>query len=523
VTRDTQIAVCVCYAGFFVAVVLLARLVAWIDGWIDRVSVRSAPSTPDLLGTPPAVVNLLANRVTAAPEAAAATLLDLAARRHVELFMPGPAVPGTGLAGASGAGADTVVLIRSEPAAPTAYEERVLDRIRVPDGVRPLTLADLARRHASDGADWHDRLVTEVRADAAARGLVRPASSPAWSVIAGGYVLAFAMSWLLGWALLGLLGIDARIPLFLRVLFVIVVMVLTAATFFLGTIALAGKVRDERLTPDGDDVAAHWRGVAAWLRAHETFADLPPASVAVWDTYLAYGVALGVAPRAAATVDLRVGTVDVVRSTAGGTDRIVRVAYPSARRRRHVASNRRLILSLTGLVLLAALAATQIGRTDAVTLWVLAPTGAALAVRFVRLVPVTRHDSADVTLDTDTRRQHSDQILARARKNSAAAEGEGRTTRLSRNGRERRTPDGTGTIHAYLAVIDDGRSDPVAAWWVTPRQASGLRPGTLITARGQPWSRCLTRVEPRSGADPVHPAVDPGGPAGQPPAGSRRG
>jgi hypothetical protein len=48
--------------------------------------VPPAAATFELGGEPPAVVNLLVERNLDAPRAASATLLDLAARRHVEIF-----------------------------------------------------------------------------------------------------------------------------------------------------------------------------------------------------------------------------------------------------------------------------------------------------------------------------------------------------------------------------------------------------------------------------------------------------
>jgi len=47
--------------------------------------VRSGPPTIDLRDEPPAVVNLLVNQLVDAPQAASATLLDLAARRILEI------------------------------------------------------------------------------------------------------------------------------------------------------------------------------------------------------------------------------------------------------------------------------------------------------------------------------------------------------------------------------------------------------------------------------------------------------
>ena len=48
----------------------------------------AGPATPDLGGEPPAVVNLLANRWRLNEDAAESTLLDLAAKRLIELRQP---------------------------------------------------------------------------------------------------------------------------------------------------------------------------------------------------------------------------------------------------------------------------------------------------------------------------------------------------------------------------------------------------------------------------------------------------
>src|SRR6478609_5543499 len=47
--------------------------------------VRGGPPTTELRDEPPAVVNLLVNQLADAPQAASATLLDLAARRILEI------------------------------------------------------------------------------------------------------------------------------------------------------------------------------------------------------------------------------------------------------------------------------------------------------------------------------------------------------------------------------------------------------------------------------------------------------
>jgi hypothetical protein len=96
--------------------------------------------------------------------------------------------------------------------------------------------------------------------------------------------------------------------------------------------------RGERDTPAGIVAAARWLPVRDWLRAHEQFGDLPPAAVTVWDRYLSYGLALGVAPATGAVLDLgmgdrRRGMGDRRRvwSSYGGRWRRVRVRYPRLR------------------------------------------------------------------------------------------------------------------------------------------------------------------------------------------------
>ena len=58
-------------------------------------AVRPVPATPRLRDEPPAVVNLLVNRGAVTDDAARATLVDLAARRVLELFQPGDDPQGT--------------------------------------------------------------------------------------------------------------------------------------------------------------------------------------------------------------------------------------------------------------------------------------------------------------------------------------------------------------------------------------------------------------------------------------------
>jgi hypothetical protein len=60
----------------------------------------------------------------------------------------------------------------------------------------------------------------------------------------------------------------------------------------LASIVLLARGRTYVLTSDGRAAAAHWLGVRSFIADHGNFDDLPPAAVAVWDRYVAYGAAM---------------------------------------------------------------------------------------------------------------------------------------------------------------------------------------------------------------------------------------
>ena len=132
-------------------------------------SPRPAPATPDLGAESPALVSLLVNRWTLTEDAAESTLLDLAARRFVELRQPGDEPMQT-----------TVHLPRSPPDASglRPYESQVLDRIHglAVDGVVPLSA--LTFRDSGQAKAWDKRLRAAVVAEARRAGLSRRRFGP---------------------------------------------------------------------------------------------------------------------------------------------------------------------------------------------------------------------------------------------------------------------------------------------------------------------------------------------------------
>jgi hypothetical protein len=273
---------------------------------------RAAAPTPDLGEEPPAVVNLLANRWRLTEDAAEATLLDLAARRLIELRQP------------ANDPAHTTVHLTDDPpeaemAALTPYERIVLARVRAlaVGGVVPVTA--LTFRNANQARGWNWRLHRDVIADAQARGLSRRRldRSIVSALVAVAALSAAGLGWV-AWQLAARTpdNDDLEAGLWVSVI------------AFAVLAGVAGAPRGERDTPAGRHLAAQWLGVRDWLRRHEEFADLPPAAVTVWDRYLPYGAALGVTHAASAVLDLGMGDRRLVWSSYGDGWRRVRVRYP---------------------------------------------------------------------------------------------------------------------------------------------------------------------------------------------------
>jgi hypothetical protein len=222
---------------------------------------RPAAPTPELGGEPPALVNLLLTRGRSSRAAVRATVLDLAARGAVTLYQPDSDPAGT-------------VITRMRPLADeladaslTAYERRVLAELRaVPRGTR---LSELPVLEATGRRRWHRQFRSEVQADARGRGLTYLDTSIMSKTIAATFVPCTVMGFFAGLGAVLIIG------------------------YIVATIVVGERSR-VWLTGDGRAVLGRWLGVRNWLQAHEVFADLPPAAVAVWGRYLAYGAAMDV-------------------------------------------------------------------------------------------------------------------------------------------------------------------------------------------------------------------------------------
>jgi len=301
-------AVALLAAGIAVAVVAIVVFLArWFASMPDLPA--AGPETSDLGPESPALANLLVNRCAVTTAAAAATLLDLAARHHVSLFEAGPG--------------NTIVQVRSgDGEALTDYEEQVLDLVRAKatGGSAPLEAIEL---DAGDAERWRKSFAKKVVDEATRQGLVRKRWNRNDAVVLG--VLA---SLSLGLVALGLFvarvesnpddnGISRDDWFWI------------GAVVWFGLMAGLRALRAIRYSPAGETAAARWLGVKRFLGHQDGFGDAPPASVAIWNRLLAYGAGIGVARGALDGIALEVEDADVAWSRYDGQWRQVRVEYPT--------------------------------------------------------------------------------------------------------------------------------------------------------------------------------------------------
>ncbi|HEY6319625.1 MAG TPA: hypothetical protein VI462_17270 [Acidimicrobiia bacterium] len=275
------------------------------------------PETADLGDESPAVANLLVNRCQVTHAAAAATLLDLAARGYLEVFE---------------AGVDHyVVRLRTTAAAAplTPYEEQVMDlvRSRATGGSAPLEAVQLGDAEA---AGWHTRFSKAVVRDARSRGLLRGRWSRldwalfaalarvAWLLLASGLDVSHVEQTARATTTSGLQSRNFQPQDWYWV----------AVGGWALTLAVIARFRSIRFAPAGSQAAARWLGVKHYLAHDRSFGDAPPAAVTIWKQLLAYGTALGVARAAAAAIPLSVEDRHTAWSRAGGDWHPIHVEYP---------------------------------------------------------------------------------------------------------------------------------------------------------------------------------------------------
>lgn len=309
-----------------------AILFAVLAAATDPRKVEPGPGTLDLGGDePPAIVNLVTSDWDLGHEAVPATLLDLAARKHLAVEQRGDR---------------TVVQLRRNERRNdrrnkknddrdghsdrhghddlTAYERMVLDHVRehaahAEDGAVPAQA--LTTGPDDDSARWWKRFRRHVHADARNRGLSRPR----WSALHR--AMLYAGAGFVG-ATIGLAassmeteGTDSTDD---PVALLIWPTIMTIAAL----VAVTNMVASERDTPAGRACAARWLGLRSMLAHDPIFQEQPPAGVAIWDRHLAHGAALGLAHGAVRELPLGAENENVAWSPVGGRWRVARIRYP---------------------------------------------------------------------------------------------------------------------------------------------------------------------------------------------------
>lgn len=274
--------------------------------------IRAAQETMELPPESPAVAGLLVNDFIVPAEVAPAILIDLAARRVVDLdeVQPGRTI--------------CRVRPRSSTEALRPYEQRVLESLqkKAIDGVVPTEA--LTTGPETESSSWHRGLVKEVVDDAQASGL----TLDRWPKLMIGVLSA-----LLGIAIvLGAISIkdESNTPPDKVPVAVFVVIGVAACFIALAVYVTArmGRSLAQLPTDAGRDATAVCEGLAHHLREDRPLADLPPAAVALRGRHFAYAAAFGFAPLAVELLPM--GKEDDRRawSRFGGRWRRVRVRYP---------------------------------------------------------------------------------------------------------------------------------------------------------------------------------------------------
>ena len=415
------------------AVALWLILLATLAFATGNPGIAAARPTAELAPQSPAIVDLITGGWRVSDEAAAATLLDLAARGAVRIEEIGP-------------GLSLVRLGRTrQPLAP--YEKLVYDHVRslaTADGVVATgALAEGARNLTRWWRGFRGKVIAEARA----QGLSRPRWSKAQAALIT--VTAVLPAAAIGVAAEATAG-SGDIP-----------GVGAAVVSFGVLIALMGRLNGERGTLQGAAVAGHWLGVRAHLAGDERLAEQPAASVTIWGRHLAYAAALGLAPRAVNSLPISTPADDRrAWSDYGGMWHTVRVRYP-----RHFLWGRKPARAIVG--------GLVVGATAGFLLWVASliasafdvwpdPLGApvaCLAGAALAALPVLY-----AIIDLVSPMKVQGQVV-RLRRRQTGTSGEG------------------APVYRYWVALDEGRLRDVKALGVDEARWRTLREGDIVLVR----------------------------------------
>jgi Predicted membrane protein (DUF2207) len=414
----------------------IAAVAAATAPWLLAVSIvylrrrptkpQPGPPTLDLGPEPPAIANLLVHDFCVTRDAVPATLLDLAARRLVEIEEREP-----------GSYVCRLHEISEGPLA--AYEQRVMELLRSRASGDIVPTQALTTGPAAESSRWWKDFRSEVVADAQRRGLCL-------DIIDGPTFRRLTIAAVAPAAVLGLLaGFKAGFVYWV------------VAAFLLSVIKSLHTQRD---TPEGLAAASRWLGVRAKLHEDEVFPTLSPLAVTLWERHLAYGAAFGVAPAAVRPIPMGAESDYRAWSSYGGQWHAVRIRYPH------------LLPPGWGLHPLLALFRALVALAAAVVvLWVFAPAAfdvapdAGAIELLITLIFVAFPAAVAAAAGLVILRALADLGSTR--------EVTGQVLRLRTYGDD--------DDKRHYAAVDDGASPTIRAWRVKPELYSSLQQYQVVT------------------------------------------
>lgn len=278
---------------------------------------KPGPETSDLGPETPAIANILVNRWKLTRAAMAATMLDLAARKMLEIDQLGSD--------------HFVVRIKRPPASDdhlNPYEQQVLDHVhsRATGGSAPAEALDLGETAEADR--WWKRFEKSVVSDTRSRGLARNRwARNDWILLGGVLMAAFALIGLSA-ALAHMIGSSATASSTSSQRSNRWDALLAAGFLWVLVMAWMGSLRGIRDTAAGEAACARWLGVRNYVRNAHAFENAPAAAVILWDRLLAYGAGLGVAHDAVHDLPFAADEPGSAWSRSTGVWRQIRIDYP---------------------------------------------------------------------------------------------------------------------------------------------------------------------------------------------------
>jgi hypothetical protein len=431
--------------------------------------IRAAAAGIDPPPEPPAVAGLLEDDFVVPTEIAPAILLDLAARRVVDLeeVQPGR----------------TICRIKDRADERlSSYEAQVLDAIRgkALDGVVPADALTTGTEAQSKG--WHRELAKKIVADAQSRGLTYDRWPKRFAALLGspamlvGVLLYFALD-------SGDKGTDDVLAIIAGTVAILsIAVVVTAAARLQSSLA-------QLPTEAGREAAARVRGFADHLQENQALAELPPAAVKLYQRPFAYAAVFGAAPLAVELLPMGAEDDHRAWSRFGGRWRRVRVRYPRLwppAWGRHPFAGVALALlwgTISSFVIygLATVADGDRGTSFTQEQWDLVVTIALVAmIPFAVLLLWAIVVLARCVPDLWRTRTVTGELVRVRRFVSSRS-----------NNRE---------VYRHYIALDDGTADRIRAWRVRDDVWSASGQGTTVTAHVTPLVCYVRSIEPVSGS-----------------------